>query len=158
MISHLLLFSAIYHSRTRMALSDHLVDHHQPLRVQGVVWMDHQWGNMSALLFHHRLRGKAPISADLRYCEAEASPARTMTRLERAVMVQVPQPHPRDEAGNRVAVAIRLRLWGSSLKGCQYVWRWCPPQSHATAWHQVFHANAANERCHSVSHGAQSTD
>src|SRR6266700_3061069 len=38
-----------YYSRTRMALSGQLVDHHQPLRVNGVVWMDHQWGNFLTL-------------------------------------------------------------------------------------------------------------
>jgi predicted secreted hydrolase len=38
-----------YYSRTRMALSGRLIDHHQPLRVSGVVWMDHQWGNFLTL-------------------------------------------------------------------------------------------------------------
>jgi predicted secreted hydrolase len=38
-----------YYSRTRMALSGSLIDHHQPLRVNGVVWMDHQWGNFLTL-------------------------------------------------------------------------------------------------------------
>src|SRR5258708_21092600 len=38
-----------YYSRTRMALSGSLVDHNQPLRVKGVVWMDHQWGNFLTL-------------------------------------------------------------------------------------------------------------
>src|SRR5437016_5943613 len=28
-----------------MALSRTLVDHNQPLRVSGLAWMDHQWGN-----------------------------------------------------------------------------------------------------------------
>src|SRR6266496_3553175 len=38
-----------YYSRTRMALSGLLIDHHQPLQVSGVVWMDHQWGNFLTL-------------------------------------------------------------------------------------------------------------
>src|SRR3989449_7155842 len=38
-----------YYSRTRMALSGRLIDHNQPLRVHGVVWMDHQWGNFLTL-------------------------------------------------------------------------------------------------------------
>ena len=38
-----------YYSRTRMALSGRLIDHHQSLRVQGMVWMDHQWGNFLTL-------------------------------------------------------------------------------------------------------------
>jgi predicted secreted hydrolase len=38
-----------YYSRTRMALSGSLIDHNQPLRVNGVVWMDHQWGNFLTL-------------------------------------------------------------------------------------------------------------
>src|SRR6266566_1180532 len=38
-----------YYSRTRMELSGTLIDHHQPLQVNGVVWMDHQWGNFLAL-------------------------------------------------------------------------------------------------------------
>jgi predicted secreted hydrolase len=38
-----------YYSRTRMALSGRLVDHKQSLRVNGVVWMDHQWGNFLTL-------------------------------------------------------------------------------------------------------------
>jgi predicted secreted hydrolase len=38
-----------YYSRTRMVLSGRLIDHHQSLRVNGVVWMDHQWGNFLAL-------------------------------------------------------------------------------------------------------------
>jgi predicted secreted hydrolase len=38
-----------YYSRTRMALSGTLIDHQQPLQVNGVVWMDHQWGNFLAL-------------------------------------------------------------------------------------------------------------
>src|SRR5258706_4205906 len=38
-----------YYSRTRMALSGTLIDHNQSLRVNGVVWMDHQWGNFLTL-------------------------------------------------------------------------------------------------------------
>ncbi len=38
-----------YYSRTRMALSGLLIDHHQPFQVNGVVWMDHQWGNFLTL-------------------------------------------------------------------------------------------------------------
>jgi predicted secreted hydrolase len=38
-----------YYSRTRMALSGRLIDHNQSLRVNGVVWMDHQWGNFLTL-------------------------------------------------------------------------------------------------------------
>jgi predicted secreted hydrolase len=38
-----------YYSRTRMALSGLLIDHHQSLHVNGVVWMDHQWGNFLTL-------------------------------------------------------------------------------------------------------------
>jgi predicted secreted hydrolase len=38
-----------YYSRTRMALSGLLIDHHQSLQVHGVVWMDHQWGNFLTL-------------------------------------------------------------------------------------------------------------
>src|SRR2546430_13459115 len=38
-----------YYSRTRMALSGLLIDHHQPLQVNGVVWVDHQWGNFLTL-------------------------------------------------------------------------------------------------------------
>jgi predicted secreted hydrolase len=38
-----------YYSRTRMALSGRLIDHQQSLRVNGVVWMDHQWGNFLTL-------------------------------------------------------------------------------------------------------------
>src|SRR6266852_7085835 len=38
-----------YYSRTRMALSGLLIDHHQSLQVNGVVWMDHQWGNFLTL-------------------------------------------------------------------------------------------------------------
>jgi predicted secreted hydrolase len=38
-----------YYSRTRMALSGRLIDHKQSLRVNGVVWMDHQWGNFLTL-------------------------------------------------------------------------------------------------------------
>src|SRR5260370_38717427 len=38
-----------YYSRTRMALSGLLIDHHQPLQVNGVVWLDHQWGNFLTL-------------------------------------------------------------------------------------------------------------
>jgi predicted secreted hydrolase len=32
-----------------MALFGLLIDHHHPLRVRGVVWMDHQWGNFLTL-------------------------------------------------------------------------------------------------------------
>jgi predicted secreted hydrolase len=32
-----------------MALSGSLIDHHQSLRLNGVVWMDHQWGNFLTL-------------------------------------------------------------------------------------------------------------
>src|SRR2546428_6157861 len=38
-----------YYSRTRMALSGLLIDHKQQLHVNGVVWMDHQWGNFLTL-------------------------------------------------------------------------------------------------------------
>jgi predicted secreted hydrolase len=38
-----------YYSRTRMALSGRLIDHKQSLRVNGMVWMDHQWGNFLTL-------------------------------------------------------------------------------------------------------------
>jgi predicted secreted hydrolase len=38
-----------YYSRTRMALSGLLIDHNQSLQVNGVVWMDHQWGNFLTL-------------------------------------------------------------------------------------------------------------
>ena len=34
-----------YYSRTRMSLNGTLVYHNQSLRVTGVAWMDHQWGN-----------------------------------------------------------------------------------------------------------------
>ena len=34
-----------YYSRTRMAVTGTLVDHGQALPVQGLAWMDHQWGN-----------------------------------------------------------------------------------------------------------------
>lgn len=38
-----------YYSRTRMALTGTLVDHGQSLKVTGVAWMDHQWGNFISL-------------------------------------------------------------------------------------------------------------
>jgi len=38
-----------YYSRTRMALTGTLVDHGQPLKITGVAWMDHQWGNFISL-------------------------------------------------------------------------------------------------------------
>lgn len=38
-----------YYSRTRMALSGRLLDHHQLLQVTGIAWMDHQWGNFLTL-------------------------------------------------------------------------------------------------------------
>ncbi|HZO75142.1 MAG TPA: lipocalin-like domain-containing protein [Ktedonobacteraceae bacterium] len=34
-----------YYSRTRMAVSGTILDHHQSLQVTGQAWMDHQWGN-----------------------------------------------------------------------------------------------------------------
>lgn len=38
-----------YYSRTRMTLMGTLIDHQQSLRVTGITWMDHQWGNFLAL-------------------------------------------------------------------------------------------------------------
>ncbi|HEY8742134.1 MAG TPA: lipocalin-like domain-containing protein [Chloroflexota bacterium] len=34
-----------YYSRTRMSVAGTMQDHGQPLTVQGIAWMDHQWGN-----------------------------------------------------------------------------------------------------------------
>jgi predicted secreted hydrolase len=38
-----------YYSRTRMAVSGTIVDHKQSLRLTGLAWMDHQWGNFLSL-------------------------------------------------------------------------------------------------------------
>jgi predicted secreted hydrolase len=38
-----------YYSRPRMAVSGTIIDHHQPLTVTGLAWMDHQWGNFLTL-------------------------------------------------------------------------------------------------------------
>ncbi len=38
-----------YYSRTRMAISGTLFDHGQALKVSGLAWMDHQWGNFLPL-------------------------------------------------------------------------------------------------------------
>lgn len=38
-----------YYSRTRMAVSGTLLDHQQSLQVDGIAWMDHQWGDFLTL-------------------------------------------------------------------------------------------------------------
>ncbi|GHO65676.1 carotenoid 1,2-hydratase [Ktedonobacter sp. SOSP1-52] len=38
-----------YYSRTRMQVSGTLLDHGQPVQVNGQAWMDHQWGNFLTL-------------------------------------------------------------------------------------------------------------
>jgi predicted secreted hydrolase len=38
-----------YYSRTHMAVTGTLIDHNQTLRVTGLAWMDHQWGNFLTL-------------------------------------------------------------------------------------------------------------
>ncbi|HLZ60208.1 MAG TPA: lipocalin-like domain-containing protein [Ktedonosporobacter sp.] len=38
-----------YYSRTRMQVSGTLTDHAQALKVTGLAWMDHQWGNFLAI-------------------------------------------------------------------------------------------------------------
>lgn len=38
-----------YYSRTRMAVSGTIDDHNQSMKVTGLAWMDHQWGNFLSL-------------------------------------------------------------------------------------------------------------
>lgn len=38
-----------YYSRTRMAVTGTIMDHNQPIQVDGQAWMDHQWGNFLTL-------------------------------------------------------------------------------------------------------------